>query len=98
MEAPGLGFPDTNQTLQRREARNDIPLDCDHRPRWSIRKSAGREEMISRLVPSLIVGAVAAAMVLGASLLLFRRVTRVTSLVAVVIAVLVCIGAFWTLR
>ena len=53
--------------------------------------------MISRLVPSLIVGLVAAGMVFGASFLLFRRVTRVTGLVAVVIAVLVAVGAFWTL-
>jgi hypothetical protein len=54
--------------------------------------------MISRLVPSLIVGLVAAGMVFGASFLLFRRATRVTGLVAVVIAVLVAMGAFWTLR
>jgi hypothetical protein len=54
--------------------------------------------MISRLIPSLIVGVVAAGMVFGASWLLFRRATRVTVSVAVTIAVLVIIGAFWILR
>jgi hypothetical protein len=96
MEAASLGFLDSVQTVQRREACDDLPLDRNRYSHGRDRKLVDTK-MMQRLAPSLIFGSVVAGMVFGATFLLFRKVTRTTALIAAIAAALFCVGAFWVL-
>jgi len=69
----------------------------DHRSPRGDRELLGDDEVIAKLTPVLIVGTVAAGMVLATRFLLFRKVNGTVLFVAVAFGVPVAVSTYWIL-